>query len=55
MKYISKETNYAQQFSRLELYSLLQEGLTDVAAGKIQPFSECISELRAELKNQPEA
>lgn len=39
-------TAYEQLARRFELYSLLQEGLEDVAAGKVQPFSQVIDELQ---------
>ena len=32
---------------RLELYSLLQEGLDDVTEGNTRPFSDAITELRS--------
>ncbi len=33
--------------SRLELYSLLQEGLDDIVAGRTQSISEAIADIRA--------
>ncbi|MCD8174408.1 MAG: type II toxin-antitoxin system prevent-host-death family antitoxin [Phascolarctobacterium sp.] len=41
---------YEQLAGRLELYGLLQEGLNDVAAGRIQPLSEAMAEIRASRK-----
>lgn len=46
---MSVET-YEQLAGRLELYGLLQEGLDDVAAGRTQPFSEAMAEIRAGRK-----
>lgn len=41
---------YEQLAGRLELYGLLQEGLNDVAAGRTQPLSEAMTEIRASRK-----
>lgn len=41
---------YEQLAGRLELYGLLQEGLDDVAAGRTQPFSDAMAEIRAARK-----
>ncbi len=38
---------YEEITSRFELYSLLKEGLDDVAAGNTKPFSEAMSEIRS--------
>ncbi|MCD8021416.1 MAG: type II toxin-antitoxin system prevent-host-death family antitoxin [Lachnospiraceae bacterium] len=46
---MSVET-YEQLAGRLELYDLLQEGLDDVAVGRTQPFSEAMTEIRANRK-----
>ncbi|MCD8130633.1 MAG: type II toxin-antitoxin system prevent-host-death family antitoxin [Lachnospiraceae bacterium] len=46
---MSVET-YEQLTGRLELYGLLQEGLDDVAAGRTQPFTEAMAEIRAARK-----
>ncbi|MCH5193246.1 MAG: type II toxin-antitoxin system Phd/YefM family antitoxin [Oscillospiraceae bacterium] len=40
---------YEQLKSRLELYSLLGEGLEAVRQGKVRPASEVISDIRKEL------
>lgn len=42
--------SYEQLSGRLELYSLLREGLDDVSSGRTQPFSEAIAEIRASRK-----
>lgn len=41
---------YEQLAGRLELYGLLQEGVDDVAAGRTQPLSEAMAEIRASRK-----
>lgn len=41
---------YEQLVSRFEIYSALQEGLTDVKNGNTRPFSEAISDLRSRRK-----
>lgn len=41
---------YEQLAGRLELYGLLQDGLDDVAAGRTQPLSEAMAEIRASRK-----
>ncbi|MCD8011755.1 MAG: type II toxin-antitoxin system prevent-host-death family antitoxin [Lachnospiraceae bacterium] len=46
---MSVET-YEQLTGRLELYGLLKEGLDDVAAGRTQPFTEAMDEIRAARK-----
>lgn len=38
---------YEELAGRFELYGLIKEGLDDVAAGRTQPFSEAMSEIRA--------
>ncbi|MCH5348529.1 MAG: type II toxin-antitoxin system Phd/YefM family antitoxin [Oscillospiraceae bacterium] len=40
---------YEQLKSRLELYSLLGEGLEAVRQGKVRPASEVIADIRKEL------
>ncbi len=42
--------SYEQMNARLELYSLLIDGLDDVAAGRTKPFSEAMAEIRATRK-----
>ena len=37
---------YEDLTSRFELYSQLQEGLSDVANGNTRPFSEAMAEIR---------
>ncbi len=37
---------YEELMGRFELYSLLQDGMDDVAAGNTQPLSEAIEQLR---------
>lgn len=37
---------YEELMGRFELYSLLQDGMDDVAAGNTQPLSEAIKQLR---------
>ncbi|MCD8048215.1 MAG: type II toxin-antitoxin system Phd/YefM family antitoxin [Clostridia bacterium] len=46
---MSMET-YEQLAGRLELYSLLQEGLNDVTADRTQPFSEAMDDLLNKYK-----
>ena len=41
---------YEQLKGRLQLYSLIQEGLDDISNGNTRPFSEAISEIRARRK-----
>ena len=48
----SKNTEY--EAARQELYSLLQEGLDDVAAGRERPWKEVRDELR-KRHNIPES
>ena len=38
---------YERLIARIELYTLVQEGLDDIRAGRTQPFSEAMAELRA--------
>ena len=40
---------YEQLKSRLELYSLLGEGLEDVRQGRVRPLEEVFAELRKEF------
>ena len=42
--------SYEQLVGRSELYSLLQEGLDDIAEGKTRPFAEAMSDLRSRRK-----
>ena len=37
---------------RLELYSLIEEGLEDERQGKIRPFSEALNDIRKEINLQ---
>ncbi|MCX4351530.1 MAG: type II toxin-antitoxin system prevent-host-death family antitoxin [Lachnospiraceae bacterium] len=41
---------YETLTSRLELYSLLKEGLDEIADGSTKPFSEAMSEIRSRRK-----
>jgi len=41
---------YEQLVGRFELYGFLQEGLEDAAAGREQPFSEAMAEIRSRLQ-----
>ena len=41
---------YEQLVGRFELYALIKEGLDDVQAGRTQPFSEALAEIRARRK-----
>ncbi len=41
---------YENMVSKFELYSLLQEGLDDVANGNTRPFSEAMSAIRERRK-----
>ncbi len=41
---------YEQLSGRLELYGLLQEGLDDISAGRTQPFSDAMAEIRTARK-----
>lgn len=41
---------YEELTSRFELYSLLKEGLDDVATGNTKSFSEAMSEIRSRRK-----
>ena len=43
---------YNRLMGRSELYSLIQEGLEDVAAGNTRPFSEAMSDIRERRKNE---
>ena len=38
---------YEQLTGRCELYSLIQEGMDDLAAGKTRPFSEAMADIRS--------
>ena len=40
---------YEQLTARIELYSLIQEGLDDVAAGRVKPAEEALAEIRKEI------
>lgn len=40
------EEAYEQLTSRFELYSLIQEGLTEAESGQLLPFSDTITEIR---------
>ncbi|MCC8015307.1 MAG: type II toxin-antitoxin system Phd/YefM family antitoxin [Eubacterium sp.] len=46
---MSVET-YEMLNSRFELYTLLSEGLRDVAENKVQPLDEAMSEIKEALK-----
>ena len=41
---------YEKLAGRFELYSLLQEGLDDVAGGNTRPFSEAMADIRRKRK-----
>lgn len=41
---------YKQLVGRLELYSLLQEGLDDVAAGRTRPLNPAMDDLLKKYK-----
>ena len=41
---------YEQLVGRFELYSLLQEGMDDIAAGNTRPFSEAMAAIRKRRK-----
>ena len=41
---------YEQMTARYELYSLIQEGLDDVAAGRAIPADRAMEEIRAEIR-----
>lgn len=41
---------YEQLVGRFELYSLLQEGMDDIAAGNTRPFSEAMAGIRERRK-----
>ena len=41
---------YENIVSKLELYSMLQEGLDDVANGNTRPFSEAMTDIRGKRK-----
>jgi len=41
---------YEQMTARYELYSLIQEGLDDVAAGRVIPADRAMEEIRAEIR-----
>ena len=41
---------YEKLTGRFELYSLLQEGLDDVAGGNTRPFSEAMADIRRKRK-----
>ena len=41
---------YEQMTARYELYSLIQEGLDDVAAGRGIPADRAMEEIRAEIR-----
>ena len=41
---------YENIVSKLELYSMLQEGLDDVANGNTHPFSEAMTDIRGKRK-----
>lgn len=38
---------YEQLVGRFELYSLIQEGMEDVAEGRTRPFSEAMADIRS--------
>lgn len=38
---------YEQLVGRFELYSLIQEGMEDVADGRTRPFSEAMADIRS--------
>ena len=42
---------YEQLKGRLELYSLIEEGLEDEQQGKVRPFSEALEEIREEMNS----
>ena len=41
---------YEQLEGRFELYSQIQEGLTDAAEGNTRPFSDALSDIRSKRK-----
>ena len=41
---------YEQLEGRLKLYSLIQEGLDDIANGNTRPFAEAMADIRARRK-----
>ena len=41
---------YEQMTASYELYSLIQEGLDDVAAGRVIPADRAMEEIRAEIR-----
>lgn len=41
---------YEKLAGKLELYSLLQEGLDEVASGNTRPFSEAMADIRRKRK-----
>lgn len=44
--------SYEALTSRFELYRLIQEGLDDVKAGRVQPAEETMKELKEQLANK---
>lgn len=42
---------YEQLVGRSELYSAIQKGLDDAAAGRTQPFSEAMADIRRRRKS----
>lgn len=40
---------YDQLLAKIDLYSKLAKGLKDVQKGKVQPFSEAMSDIRKDL------
>ena len=40
---------YDQLLAKIDLYSKLAKGLKDVQEGKVQPFSEAMSDIRKDL------
>lgn len=43
--------HYEELIARFELYSKIQEGLDDIAAGRTVPADEVFAKLRKKLKN----
>lgn len=41
---------YEELTSRFKLYSLVKEGMDDIASGSIQPFSEAMADIRSKRR-----
>lgn len=41
---------YEQLIGRFELYSQINEGMEDISAGRIRPFSEAMTDIRSRRK-----